>query len=272
MIWTCEKFAKSHNLQFSTDPNPVKCKTKLIAFSKHKDNLPTAKVYLCGNVLPWVDNVKHVGNTLTAFVDGMQKDMMIKRAQYIENVNCLQQEFHFAVPKTLWKLNMIYNFHFSGCAVWDLSTISFDKFIYSIHKSFKVMFDLPYATHRYFFEAITRTLHPALIIRKRFLGFLNMIEKSKKKAPSELLKIIQNDVRTTTGSNIRKLKIEFNDNNIDNIKIDRDVTMFHVPEDEFWRVGFVEEILQAKSAFFYSLDCEITTEMRNNIIEYLCIT
>ena len=197
---------------------------------------------------------------------------MIKRAQYIENVNCLQQEFHFAVPKTLWKLNMIYNFHFSGCAVWDLSTISFDKFIYSIHKSFKVMFDLPYATHRYFFEAITRTLHPALIIRKRFLGFLNMIEKSKKKAPSELLKIIQNDVRTTTGSNIRKLKIEFNDNNIDNIKIDRDVTMFHVPEDEFWRVGFVEEILQAKSAFFYSLDYEITTEMRNDIIEYLCIT
>ena len=134
------------------------------------------------------------------------------------------------------------------------------------------MFDLPYATHRYFFEAITRTLHPALIIRKRFLGFLNMIEKSKKKAPSELLKIIQNDVRTTTGSNIRKLKIEFNDNNIDNIKIDRDVTMFHVPEDEFWRVGFVEEILQAKSAFFYSLDCEITTEIRNDIIEYLCVT
>ena len=46
---------------------------------------------------------------LTAFVDGMQKDIMIKWAQYIENDNCLQQEFHFAVPKTLWKLNMIWN-------------------------------------------------------------------------------------------------------------------------------------------------------------------
>ena len=34
---------------------------------------------------------------------------MIKWAQYIENDNCLQQEFHFAVPKTLWKLNMIWN-------------------------------------------------------------------------------------------------------------------------------------------------------------------
>ena len=79
-------------------------------------------------VLSWVDNVKHVGNMLIAFADGMQKDIMIKRAQYIENVNWLQQEFHFAVPKTLWKLNMIYNFHFSGCAVWDLSTISFDLF------------------------------------------------------------------------------------------------------------------------------------------------
>ena len=195
---------------------------------------------------------------------------MIKRAQYIENVNCLQQEFHFAVPKTLWKLNMIYNIHFSDCAVWD--SISFDKFIFSIHKSFKMMFDLPYATHRYYFEAITKTQHPALIIRKRFLGFLNMIDKSKKNAPLELLKIIQNDVRTTTGSNIRKIMTEFNDSSIDNIKIGKSVTMFPVPGDEVWRVSFVNEILQSKSEFFYLIDNEVTTENRNDILEYLCIT
>ena len=57
-----------------------------------------------------------------------------------------------------------------------------------------------------------------------------------------------------------------------NIKIDKGVTMFHVPEVEFWRVVFVDEILQAKSEFFYLLDCETTTEMRYDILEYLCIT
>ena len=34
MIKTCEEFAKSHNLRFSTDPNPQKCKTKTLAFLK----------------------------------------------------------------------------------------------------------------------------------------------------------------------------------------------------------------------------------------------
>ena len=56
-----------------------------------------------------------------------------------------------------------------------------------------------------------------------------------------------------------------------NIKIDKGVTMFHVPEVEFWRVVFVDEILQAKSEFFYILDSEITAEMRNEILGYLCI-
>ena len=34
MLKICEKYANEHNLRFSTDPNPVKCKTKCIAFTK----------------------------------------------------------------------------------------------------------------------------------------------------------------------------------------------------------------------------------------------
>ena len=48
MIKTCESFAKEHNLQFSTDPDPVKCKTKLIAFSKSSNFKPNANVYYEG--------------------------------------------------------------------------------------------------------------------------------------------------------------------------------------------------------------------------------
>ena len=49
-----------NNLQFSTDSNPDKCKTKLIAFSKEKIVKPVTKVYLCDNALSWTDSVKHV--------------------------------------------------------------------------------------------------------------------------------------------------------------------------------------------------------------------
>ena len=167
MIKTCESFAKEHNLQFSTDPDPVKCKTKLIAFSKTSNLKPNANINLCGSILPWVNNIKHVGNNIESIIDGMQKDIQIKEAMYIEKVNSLQQELHFAHPSTLWKLNMIYNFNFTGCELWDLSSPSFSKFMSTVSKSFKILFDLPYATHKYFYEAIT-TQHAALIIKKRF--------------------------------------------------------------------------------------------------------
>ena len=59
MIKTCEEFAMSHNLKFSTDPNPLKCKTKTLAFLKKPRILPS--MYLCGNPLPWTNKFKHLG-------------------------------------------------------------------------------------------------------------------------------------------------------------------------------------------------------------------
>ena len=39
MLKICEQYAETYNLQFSTDPNPKKCKTKCIAFFKKKREL-----------------------------------------------------------------------------------------------------------------------------------------------------------------------------------------------------------------------------------------
>ena len=44
MLNTCEEYAASHNLKFSTDPDPVKCKTKLMAFKSKPRNLPTSVI------------------------------------------------------------------------------------------------------------------------------------------------------------------------------------------------------------------------------------
>ena len=57
MLHTCEEYAASHNLNFSTDPNPNRCKTKLMAFLRKQIDLPSLK--LCGNPLPWVKSLKH---------------------------------------------------------------------------------------------------------------------------------------------------------------------------------------------------------------------
>ena len=269
MIRTCEEFAMTHNLQFSTNPDPIKCKTKLILFSKNKVEKPLFKVYLCGNILPWIDSVKHVGNTLSSKGCGLDKDIQIKSAQYINKANCLKQEFSFAHPQTLWKINTIYNFHFTGCELWDFQSESFQKFMSTIQRSFKIMFNLPYETHRYFYEALTDTQHAVLQIKRRFLNFIRMIQQSKKEAPKILLEIIQYDVRSTTGANLRNLMLEQEALIIEDLKIDKRQRMFPVPDDDQWRVGVASEVIDALNGL--AVIDEFNFDMSNTILNNLCI-
>ena len=83
MLKTCEDFAFSHNLKFSTDPNPIKCKTKTMAFLKKPCDLPN--LMLCENPLPWTDGCKHLGINLENIINGCEHDMRTKNAQYIGN-------------------------------------------------------------------------------------------------------------------------------------------------------------------------------------------
>jgi hypothetical protein len=86
---TIEEYCNTHNLKFSTDPNPVKCKTKCIAFLKKERDLPS--IYLCGDPLPWVKEGIHLGNYFENKYNGMLRDVKIKRAEYVSK-NCdLQQ-------------------------------------------------------------------------------------------------------------------------------------------------------------------------------------
>ena len=86
MLKICEKYAKDHNLSFSTNANPVKSKTKCIAFGSPLKDLPAMK--LCGNDLPWVASGKHLGvkieNKTTGF---LCQDIREKRAQFIQRNN-----------------------------------------------------------------------------------------------------------------------------------------------------------------------------------------
>ena len=115
---TCEAYAKEHNLQFSADVIPSKSKTKCIAFVKDKREIK--HMILCGNKLPWVDNIKHLGSVITDDSDIMGCDTMQKRASYINRNNELMQEFYFAHPISKVKINNSFNTSFYGCVLWDL--------------------------------------------------------------------------------------------------------------------------------------------------------
>ena len=93
MVTNCERYANEHNLKFSTHQNLKKYKTKCIA-SLRKDK-KLQDISLNGKILPWVKNAKHLGCTITQDLRGLSKDIMEKRAQYINKANELEQECSF---------------------------------------------------------------------------------------------------------------------------------------------------------------------------------
>ena len=84
MLDTIENYSNQHNLKFSTDPRPDKCKTKCIGFLLKQRQLPDA--ILSGNKLPWVQSVVHLGNSFENKYDGMMKDIRVKRANFIAKI------------------------------------------------------------------------------------------------------------------------------------------------------------------------------------------
>ena len=65
MLTTCERFATSRNLTFSTNVDIKKSKTKCVIFSRRKVNTENiVPIYLNNTPLLYVDKLLHLGNMI----------------------------------------------------------------------------------------------------------------------------------------------------------------------------------------------------------------
>ena len=247
MIKTCETYASDHNLRFSTDPNPSKCKTKCIAFLQRDQPLPP--MYLCGNPLPWVSSGKHLGMTISNQLNGMKTDIRIKRADFINKNNDIMQEFYFCHPSTKILINGIYNSHFSGSSLWDLFCKEAVMLENTWNVSMRLMLDLPRETHRYLIEPLSKVPHIRKILIKRFLTFLDQIRKSNKNASKFLLETIISDTRSVTGSNLRNILLQTNKTEVrELVPGDAYTIKYHpIAHDDEWKLKFIHDIVEAKN-------------------------
>ena len=269
MIDTCEEYAEAHNLKFSTDPDPVKCKTKCLAFTTRKRELK--QMMLCGNPLPWVNHCKHLGNHLENKINGMKHDLTIKQAQYINKNNDLEQEFYFCHPQTKFNINKIYNSHFTGSPLWNLFGSEALKMESTWNRSVKNMYDLPYATHRWLIEPISESLHLRRILIQRFLSFVRQVKKSEKVVTNMLLNTIMFSTRSTTGYNLRRIMMEANLTDIEQLdKLSINTIQYHpVKSEDEWKISVIKECIDAK---FGKKNIEgFSTEEIDEICGSLCI-
>ena len=179
MLNTCQEYALVHNLKFSTDQNPKKSKTKCMAFLKYERELPN--LVLCGNPLPWVDSLVHLGSKVCRYSKGGRLDIRVKEAAYIQRNCSLNQEFSFTYPVSKISLNKIYNCHFSGGQLWNLFSPEAEKFYSTFNRSIKIMAEMPIAAHRYLIEPISSQKHMFVQPVQNYLGFIDRIKNHRRK-------------------------------------------------------------------------------------------
>ena len=98
----------------------------MIFSKKSKDQNDVAFVLLNGDPLPWVKQVKHLGNLMLCD-NSMRDDCTWKRGKFIGGINSLLQEFSFCDSSVKLRFFNIYATSFYGSCLWDLASKEVDK-------------------------------------------------------------------------------------------------------------------------------------------------
>ena len=147
------------------------------------------------------------------------------------------------------QINRIYNSHYSGSPLWNLFGLGALKLESSYNKSIKVMLDLPFGTHRCLIEPLTEQRHVKITLIQRFLGFMDKIDNSGKKALKMLKEEAKKDVRSVTGKNYRNIMLLAGKSCVEQVNraTTDNITYFKLDEVDRWKVGFIREIIDFKN-------------------------
>ena len=273
MVDLCDQFSSSKNLKFGTDINPDKSKTKCIVFSKKKNELkPAVHIQLNGNALPWVANVKHLGNTLQND-NSMKTDILQKRAKYIAKVNSLLQEFHYVTPNILTKLVNIYATSFYGSGLWNLDSSECEKVYTSWNVTIRQIFKINRCTHRNLIESVSQCLHLKVMLASRFVTFFRSLINCSKVNVRFLARLCQADQRTVLGRNLSSLldqcgTPELKAEDLTSMMIKRKCHYSRLSDTEQWKASMLKELVEIRDGQLKleNLDAEEVAL----IIEHLC--
>ena len=111
------------------------------------------QVKLNGDMLPWVNTAKHLGNHLSSslnlgtFSPETKTDLLAKRAILFDKVHQIQQQFGYYDPQLVIKLQGIYSTALYGSTLWQLNSVEHLKLNRSWNTAVKMIWDLPHATH-----------------------------------------------------------------------------------------------------------------------------
>ena len=281
MLNATAKFAEEYNIEFSTNDIIAKSKTKGMMFAKKKENDPKHKMMLKGKELPWVTKIKYLGTIISNSHNKLEEDIASKRARFIDNCNSLLQEFKYANPLVKSKINTIYNGNVYGSNLYDMNCDIWKQLINSFNVATRTIWGVPRETHRYIVGELAGR-HMLTNMFTNRIGFYKRLENSHKINVMSLFRTAANDLRTVTGSSLRKIRnecVELGLLNDDSNTLSLDIGQFRkshrqcqVPENESFRISVLSDLLGLRTEYAYFEDDQFVLDDIENMIEYICVS
>ena len=262
MINHCQNFFQKHGISISTNQNVKKTKTKVLLFGVKSKPTPLC---LNGKELPIVESWYHLGHLIHSDESPFH-DLEEKRRAIVGKIHSLNQELGPQNPEVFFKLLRSYVLHLYGCPLWDIYADKTVKLWSTWHRTVKMIFELPYATHRYLLNDLVGYDHPKKLIIKRFIKFHNVVMNSS----SPHIKILQayqsKDMRSTYGKNIRQILNDSGASCISEVDISK-IIVNPVPEGNEWRIHLLKYLLNSRDNHNPILSPEVILRT----INYICV-
>ena len=241
LINKCSEFFSKHGIKISTHEDVKKTKTKILVFGLKNNPTPFT---LNNKQLPIVDSWQHLGHLVHC--DGSSKhDLEEKRRYIVGKIHSLYQELGNLHPVVLFTILRSYVFHLYGCQLWDIYSKEAEKLWATWHKTIKLAYNLPFATHRYLLNALVNYDHIKKQVIKRFIKFHKTVTESD--IPQ--IKILHNtqskDYRSVYGRNISHILRDSGAIALEQVNL-ANITINPVPPGCEWRINFLVDVLSER--------------------------
>ena len=115
------------------------------------------------------------------------------------------------------------------------------------NRNIKLTYNLPYPTHRNLLPVISKVKPLQLTIVKTFLVLIEKLCNSEKPVWQQIINLIENNVNTVTGRNLRRILLLTDKPTIRHLRPCDIDTVCLYGEPELWRVLAVTEILEIRA-------------------------
>ena len=271
MLETCENYAQRHNLEYSTDPNPSKSKSKCIYFSGKARNVQLPDpLQLNGEDLPWVATAEHLGHTLHQDCT-MDQDARVKRAKFIDKTCELRETFDFAHPEQVIKAAQVYASDAYGSMLYNFSSNASESFFKSWNTFVKLAWNVPRDTYTYIVENLLANNFSSLKkqILSRYTTFFQSLFTSASKEVRHLARIVSRDARSTVYQNVKLIEqiSGLSPWDCSKCQITENILKAVIPGNNEWRLSLLKKMLATRMENESNME---DTETLSKMIDSLC--